>query len=761
MLRKILSAALSAVMLFSCFACANREASAGNESEPRESAATSAANGTEETGIAVPDENFVLHDSDRVFDGEIEDISVQSLPSRTDYYAGDRVELDGLVLKITYKNGKKGTKRSDFSYAPLVLTEPGAQQIEVTYRGHAIKIDITVKEGAREYLMATVGSDIIKKIAENTGGAHPRFIFTPEKIERLKNMRSESEAGKKIQTKIIAAANSELNKDLGRFYLSDGLRQGDCWNIYSRILALGTAYYMTGKDKYAERAVKELVNVAEWGDWNAFKHYLDVGCTVGFMGLGYDWFYNEMTGEQREKIRKAIVELAFDPAIKYDFTNSPFKKGYNWYNDTPGDNWKFICGGGLGIAAMAMCDSPDVSEKCETVLQNVYAELYRFIRNIYDEKDGSYMEGISYWSFGLTYFSVFASCMETAAGTLFDLTDWPGMAKTGNFVLMISNNSYTAFSFGDGGATVMANCPELLWVGHNFSDYTVSAMRIDYLTAAGGVATVFDALWYDGREYAPLEKASADYAQEGVANATFRTGWDGDAVFAGIHYGHNDVCHGHLDMGDFVVDVGNTRFIRDLGAEDYNLPGCYSSYRVRAEGHNTIVVNPSELTDQNWSGETYISRCSTGTDRPFAIADMTSAYKRSDNGVTSETRGLMLDRPTGTVIIRDEIKCSADDLIIWSAHTSADISLSEDGRTAVLKQDGKTLYAVIRDEGTFTVEDAVSAPTSPKVDNQSKNVGVRKLVIRLQGSDSHAVTVSFSTDRDMAETVAVSPLGEW
>ena len=79
-----------------------------------------------------------------------------------------------------------------------------------------------------------------------------------------------------------------------------------------------------------------------------------------------------------------------------------------------------------------------------------------------------------------------------------------------------------------------------------------------------------------------------------------RSAWDDpNALFAGIKAGYNQVNHGHLDLGNFELDALGVRWARDLGSENYNLPGYWegkrggqrwSYYRLGSASHNVVML---------------------------------------------------------------------------------------------------------------------------------------------------------------------------
>jgi len=277
-------------------------------------------------------------------------------------------------------------------------------------------------------------------------------------------------------------------------------------------------------------------------------------------------------------------------------------------------------------------------------------------------------------------------------------------------------------------------------------------------------------LWFDERGNDPTkEKLPLDKYFRYVEVVTMRSAWnDRNAIFVGFKAGDNKFNHSHLDIGTFVLDALGYRWAVDLGADNYNLPGYFgrqrwSYYRLRAEGHNTLVINPSQEPDQDPSAVAKIVRFVSSPDKSFAIADLTTAYVRHAEKVL---RGVMLDRKRRFVLVQDELALKQPGEIWWFMHTPAEVELSDDGRVATLTQGNAQLRAVLLSpENTrFSVMDARPLPTSPDPAGQNPNKGVRKLAVNLREVKSARVSVALLPLRkgeEPRELPSPSPLDNW
>jgi Heparinase II/III-like protein len=279
-----------------------------------------------------------------------------------------------------------------------------------------------------------------------------------------------------------------------------------------------------------------------------------------------------------------------------------------------------------------------------------------------------------------------------------------------------------------------------------------------------------DLLWHDAAGTNP--KAAGvplDKYFRGAEVAVLRSDWENpQALFVGFKAGNNKANHSHLDLGSFVFDAAGVRWAVDLGADDYNLPGYFGNqrwnyYRLRAEGQNTLVINPGDQPDQDPAAAAQIVRFQPGTDRAFAVADLSTAYRTSARKVW---RGIaLLDR--AKVVVQDEIQADKPVELWWFMHTPASVKIEDDGRTATLQQVGKKLRAEILSptEARFQLMDAQPLPASPHPERQAKNANTRKLAIHMAGIRNSVLTVVLTPNPSMDEAsvqqVKVSTLSDW
>ena len=229
---------------------------------------------------------------------------------------------------------------------------------------------------------------------------------------------------------------------------------------------------------------------------------------------------------------------------------------------------------------------------------------------------------------------------------------------------------------------------------------------------------------------------------------------------AALHSGENDYhYHGHFDLGSFYIEANEKRFFTDVGNEPiYNLKDRKYSYRIKAEGHNTLVINPTEGIDQADNITCPITGYRSGNEA-YAITDLTEAYAPS--GANKVVRGMKMIKDKECVIIQDEISLDEPGEIYWFAHSKGQIEVASDGKSAIVTVGSERLWVkLLSEDGQFTVMKAEPLPTSKKVPGASANNDFRKLAVHLTNTKDTTISVAFIPLRNGETAPSWTPSAE-
>jgi autotransporter-associated beta strand protein len=676
---------------------------------------------------------------------------------------------------ITLQQGQKyyiellhqaGTGPDHFSVAWL---KPGATAFEVIAADSLMPTGLDRTPPGQGNYLATLAT------------GHPRLFITPQKVEWLKQQLAANTDAKLVGWyNALKASADTIRTQTVNLYVPDdrGTILGVSRSVYDRTYKLALAYLITGDAGYAERLYQELEKAAnpagsrapgDFPDWHP-AHFLDVAEMSHAFAVGLDWLYHYWTPARRAVLRQAIATRGLTPGLQEYTRNVGWTRPDN-------NNWNLVCTGGLTLGALAIAgeDATDTS-LVEQILHHSVTKVAPVMAR-YTTDNGGWYEGPGYWDFATEYNCRMLAALESALGSDFRLSATRGLSLTGYFPPYLVGPTRLSFNFADAGSGNVAGS-QLLWLARRFNKPEYA-----WYQRANGGSEVLNLFWYDTRgndpvtDGFPLDRwfrgATGATSFAGQDIVTLRSQWlDSRATFIAAKAGEVGASHGNLDAGTFVLDALGHRWAMELGGDDYALPGYFSEpqrwtyYRMRAEGQNTLVINPGSGADQVLRTRPPVVHFATepNPERGATIMDLTSAYA----GATSVQRGFALFNRRRHVLIQDEIQYPATARVWWFMHYGTDkTAIVESGGSSVMLSKGtdRLWLKILSGGGTFQIMDATPLPSSPNPAGQNANSTVKKLAIHLPAVTQATLAVYavplLPGENPPAILPAVTPLAGW
>lgn len=571
---------------------------------------------------------------------------------------------------------------------------------------------------------------------------HPRLLLSAGEFATLRVQTEKHARLKAWREKLRGAGTKMLVEEPSKYEIPDGKRLlATSRRVLARVSTLALLYRLDGDKKWLDRTWAELDAAAKFKDWNP-SHFLDTGEMTYAFALGYDWLYDAWTPEQRAKLKGAIIKHGLQPGLA---AYKGSKEGW-WVKSQ--HNWNQVCNGGLGIGALALGDEEPAL--CGEILQNAIKSLPLAMQHF--APDGAWNEGPGYWHYATRYNIAILAALDSALGTDYGLSKIPGFSLTGDFPPYFTSPVNKVFNYADAGEKA-GGAPQMFWLSTKFNQPTWATWQAKW---ADDKINAFDLIWGarclaepDGspKTLPPLGFAPLGRYFRDSEVVSMRSEWDdSNAIFVGFKAGDNKANHSHLDIGSFVMDALGERWITDLGGDDYNLPAYFGGkrwtyYRPRAEGHNTLVINPDLSPDQDPRAMARITKFDLKDCCTTSVADLTPAYKNAQ----SVRRGVGL-LESQHVLIQDEISAPNPAKIFWFAHTPAQIELTPDGKSATLSIGAKKVLARLLGpvDAKFSVLPAAPLPMTPQPLRQNANKGLQKLTVELNDVTSVRLRVLFT-----------------
>ena len=540
---------------------------------------------------------------------------------------------------------------------------------------------------------------------------HPRILLLEGEEQQIHDLIESDEAWNKMHLAILKECDSLLEKPSLRRVMVGRRLLGTSRELLKRVFFLSYAYRMTEDVRYLLKAKEEMMVVSMFSDWNP-SHFLDVAEMTMGMAIGYDWLYSDLSEWNREIIRSAIYEKGIYPSLYSQYT---------WWL-TSSMNWNQVCNAGMVYGALALQES--YSDLANEIIDRAFQSIPKAMEAY--QPDGVYPEGYTYWGYGTSFNVLFLSAVEKVLGTDRGLTSTPGILESGHFLKHMLTPTGGSFSWSDckTGANLntamfwiadRSNDPSMLWSEKKFLALDDYSEFMDIRTLPALMIWAKDIPLSKITE--PEEKFWTGQGPNPVA--LMRSSWtDPMAIYLGFKAGTPRVTHGHMDIGSFIMEAENVRWVTDLGNQNYesleslgmNIFGTsqdaerWTIFRMGTYSHNVLIIDDEQ---QRVAGYAKIDQYSDEEEFLFAISDISTIY----NGqLKKATRGVGIKDGIYT-IVRDEIETlDKTTSVRWNMVTFSQVELGNN--EATLTDDGKTLYLKIQGPDNIVMKTWSTAPTN-------------------------------------------------
>lgn len=283
--------------------------------------------------------------------------------------------------------------------------------------------------------------------------------------------------------------------------------------------------------------------------------------------------------EIRERVRHEVTRRILDPFLEHGETYW-WNLGYN--------NWTGVCSGAVGQAFLLMESDLDRQAKA---LALIVRQLERFINQGFNA-DGACLEGIGYWSYGLSEYIVFTEMMRARTGGQIDLLAVDKMKLIARYPLAVYLGHGTYASFADSHEH---NSLSPYLAGRLAERTGITELN---LLASDSPQSQFhfalrNLLWKGETPSNDLPVTDIFLPESGIIKMT--TPAAGRTLVVAAKAGHNAEPHNNNDVGSFIVAVDGVVYLCDPGAglynKDYFGKKRYESIFANSYGHSVPRIH--------------------------------------------------------------------------------------------------------------------------------------------------------------------------
>ena len=370
---------------------------------------------------------------------------------------------------------------------------------------------------------------------------------------------------------------------------------------------------------------------------------------------------NDLSEEIKNMVRQNVEERVFRPFYESEVLYKNWEHGKS--------NWNAVCAGSIGSASIyLMKDDPVRLEAC---LKRICAALQYFLGSFAD--DGACMEGLGYFTYGMTYFVGFADQLYQYTNGKIDLLESEKCKKMAEFQQKCYFSKGRTLSFSDGNSRDRFRMGLTAYLAMRFSNVSIPNME-----RAGGfhqdscyrfMGNYRDIIWTE--KYLEMLESGKMEDKNGVVEAgqvvlpmaqwSICNAENGNGC--ALKGGDNDEPHNHNDVGNFLFIKGEELLLTDLGAGEYTrqyfrAETRYKHFGNSSLGHCVPVINGKA----QMPGKEFAADLFEGDGNGTAIVSFSGAYEKG--AIDSIVRKTFFDLKNGSLTVEDTFEPSENTVSI-------------------------------------------------------------------------------------------------
>ena len=324
-------------------------------------------------------------------------------------------------------------------------------------------------------------------------------------------------------------------------------------------------------------------------------------------------------------------------------------------------NWCAVCSGSLGSASLYMLKNKP--EELEPVIARITDSLAYYLKGF--PEDGTCMEGIGYFTYGMTYFTTFAGQLAEYSYGKLNLFKNDKVRRIAEFQQKCYFEEGLSVNFSDSDSHTKYKMGLTLKLALQYDTVNLPPLGLagayDTDPCFRWAAIYRDYLWT--KEYIEALKAGVIKernlhlnAQDTLKDAQWNVMRSKNKAGLAIKGGHNDEPHNHNDIGSFLYVYKKDMFLAELGAgeytKDYFGNGRYDILCNSSLGHSVPIINGKGQLSGREHACTYFN-----TDKAFeTVINLEKAYE--ENNIESIKRSVTFNPEDGSVWLRDDFQCT-------------------------------------------------------------------------------------------------------